>query len=153
MFNDFNNFFDDIFDYFMSPAYVTTCVSGGDFPNTKEVVNATVESPLAFNLITDSDKEITLELGMAGVKKENLKISKKGRTYTIVCLGTKSDVDEKKVAVLRKGLKVPSTDDITSTFVVPETFDIEKSKIKYEDGLLTINVPLKETEKSTEVKF
>ena len=158
--NEFNNFwfglFDDLMNASMDYPYTFTTVSC-DYPQTNDVVKATVESPLAFNLITDSDKEVTLELAMAGVKKENLKITKKGRIFTITCIGTKSDddkKDEKKVAILRKGLKVPSTDgDVTSYFSVPEQFDVDKAKFNYEDGLLTIVVPLKEEEKPSEIKF
>lgn len=155
-FNGFwNGIFDDLFESTLYP--MTYTYIGNDYPQTNDVVKATVESPLAFNLITDSDKEVTLELAMAGVKKENLKITKKGRIFTITCIGTKSDddkKDEKKVAILRKGLKVPSTDgDVTSYFSVPEQFDVDKAKFNYEDGLLTIVVPLKEEEKPSEIKF
>lgn len=157
--NEFNNFwfglFDDLMNASMDCPYTFTTVSC-DYPQTNDVVKATVESPLAFNLITDSDKEVTLELAMAGVKKENLKITKKGRIFTITCVGTKSDddkKDEKKVAILRKGLKVPSTENVESYFSVPEQFDVDKAKFNYEDGLLTIVVPLREEEKPSEIKF
>lgn len=155
--NEFNNFwfglFDDLIDASIYPMRYTYV---SDYPQTNDVVKATVESPLAFNLITDSDKEVTLELAMAGVKKENLKITKKGRIFTITCVGTKTDdnkKDEKKVAILKKGLKVPSTTDVTSYFSVPEQFDCEKAKFNYEDGLLTIVVPLRDEEKPAEIKF
>ena len=157
--NEFNNFwfglFDDLMNASMDYPYTFTTVSC-DYPQTNDVVKATVESPLAFNLITDSDKEVTLELAMAGVKKENLKITKKGRIFTITCVGTKTDdnkKDEKKVAILRKGLKVPSAENVESYFSVPEQFDVDKAKFNYEDGLLTIVVPLREEEKPSEIKF
>lgn len=157
--NNFDSFWfgiiDDLMNASMDYPYTFTTVSC-DYPQTNDVVKATVESPLAFNLITDSDKEVTLELAMAGVKKENLKITKKGRIFTITCIGTKSDddkKDEKKVAILRKGLKVPSTENVESYFSVPEQFDVDKAKFNYEDGLLTIVVPLKEEEKPSEIKF
>ena len=158
--NEFNNFWFGLFDDLMNPSMDYPCrftTVSCDYPQTNDVVKATVESPLAFNLTTDSDKEVTLELAMAGVKKENLKITKKGRIFTITCVGTKSDddkKDEKKVAILRKGLKVPSTDEnVTSYFSVPEQFNVDKEKFNYEDGLLTIVVPLKEEEKPSEIKF
>ena len=157
--NNFDNFWFGIIDDLMNPSMNYPCTFttvSCDYPQTNDVVKATVESPLAFNLITDSDKEVTLELAMAGVKKENLKITKKGRIFTITCVGTKSDddkKDEKKVAILRKGLKVPSTENVESYFSVPEQFDVDKAKFNYEDGLLTIVVPLKEEEKPSEIKF
>lgn len=155
-FNGFwNGIFDDLFESTLYP--MTYTYIGNDYPQTNDVIKATVESPLAFNLITDSDKEITLELAMAGVKKDNLKITKKGRTFTITCVGTKSDddkKDKKKVAILKKGLKVPSTDeDVISYFSVPEQFDCEKAKFNYEDGLLTIVVPLRDEDKPIDIKF
>lgn len=157
--NNFDSFWFGIIDDLMNPSMDYPCTFttvSCDYPQTNDVVKATVESPLAFNLITDSDKEVTLELAMAGVKKENLKITKKGRIFTITCVGTKSDddkKDEKKVAILRKGLKVPSTENVESYFSVPEQFDVDKAKFNYEDGLLTIVVPLKEEEKPSEIKF
>ena len=157
--NNFDSFWFGIIDDLMNPSMDYPCTFttvSCDYPQTNDVVKATVESPLAFNLITDSDKEVTLELAMAGVKKENLKITKKGRIFTITCIGTKSDddkKDEKKVAILRKGLKVPSTENVESYFSVPEQFDVDKAKFNYEDGLLTIVVPLKEEEKPSEIKF
>ena len=157
--NNFDSFWFGIIDDLMNPSMDYPCTFttvSCDYPQTNDVVKATVESPLAFNLITDSDKEVTLELAMAGVKKENLKITKKGRIFTITCVGTKSDddkKDEKKVAILRKGLKVPSTENVESYFSVPEQFDVDKAKFNYKDGLLTIVVPLKEEEKPSEIKF
>ena len=155
---NFDYIFNDIFDSFndLSPITYYTSVSG--FPTEKEIVNAIVDTPLAFNLKTDSNKECKLELAMAGVKKENLKITKKGRTFTITCVGTESKKDEdknedKKVAVFKKGLKVPSEKDIASTFDVPEIFDVDKAKFDYTDGLLTIVVPLKDEEKPRDIKF
>ena len=158
--NNFDSFWFGIIDDLMNPSmnypYTYTTVSSNDYPQVKDVVKATVESPLSFNLKTDSDKEVKLELGMAGVKKENLKITKKGRIFTITCLGSKSDkkdTEEKNVVYIRKGLKVPSDEDVTSYFSVPEQFDVEKANFNYEDGLLTIVVPLKEEEKPSEIKF
>lgn len=158
--NEFNNFWfgliDDLMNTSMDYPYTYTTVSCNDYPQVKDVVKATVESSLSFNLKTDSDKEVKLELGMAGVKKENLKITKKGRIFTITCLGSKSDkkdTDEKNVVYIRKGLKVPSDEDVVSYFSVPEIFDIEKATFDYSDGLLTIVVPLKEEEKPSEIKF
>ena len=157
--NNFDSFWFGIIDDLMNPSMDYPCTFttvSCDYPQTNDVVKATVESPLAFNLINDSDKEVTLELAMAGVKKENLKITKKGRIFTITCIGTKSDddkKDEKKVAILRKGLKVPSTENVESYFSVPEQFDVDKAKFNYEDGLLTIVVPLRDEEKPSEIKF
>lgn len=158
--NNFDSFWFGIFDDLMNtpigyPCTFTT-VSSSDYPQVNDVVKATVESPLSFNLKTDSDKEVKLELGMAGVKKENIKITKKGRTFTITCLGLKSDKkdkDEKNVVYIRKGLKVPSNEDVVSYFSVDEIFDVEKATFDYSDGLLTIVVPLKEEEKPSEIKF
>lgn len=152
---NFDYIFNDIFDSFndLSPITYYTSVSG---PTEKEIVNAIVDTPLAFNLKTDSNKECKLELGMAGVKKENIKITKKGRTFTITCVGTeKSDEEneDKKVVVFRKGLKVPSEKDVVSTFDVPEIFDVDKANIDYIDGLLTIVVPIKDEEKPKDIKF
>lgn len=158
--NEFSNFwfclFDDLMNTSISYPCTFTTVSSSDYPQVNDVVKETVESPLSFNLKIDSDKEIKFELGTAGVKKENLKITKKGRNFTITCLGSKSDkkdTDEKNVVYIRKGLKVPSNEDVISYFSVPEQFDIDKAKFNYEDGLLTIVVPLKEEEKPSEIKF
>lgn len=155
--NDFNSFWYGIFDDLMEYPMHFTTISSNDYPQANDVVKATVESPLSFNLKTDSDKEITLELGMAGVKKENLKITKKGRTFTITCCGVKSDdkkeTDEKNVVYIRKGLKVPSNEEVVSKFSVPETFDVEKATFNYENGMLTVIVPLKKEELPCEIKF
>lgn len=149
----FDDFFNDVFESFKTFPNCYTIVYTTNPTESKEVVNAIVDSPLAFNLITNSDKDITLEIAMAGVKKSNLKITRKNRTFTITCLGVKKDKDDKKVAIIKNGLKVPSEKDIVSNFNVPETFDVEKTTIDYTDGLLTISVPLKEEEKPCEIKF
>ena len=55
---------------------------------------------------------------------------------------------------MRKGLKVPSTNEnVTSYFSVPEQFDVDKAKFNYEDGLLTIVVPLRDEDKPIDIKF
>ena len=99
--NEFNNFwfclFDDLMNTSMDYPCTFTTVSC-DYPQTNDVVKATVESPLAFNLTTDSDKEVTLELAMAGVKKENLKITKKGKFKAgIVFKGDKTYKSSKRI--------------------------------------------------------
>lgn len=154
-FTNFYSWYGDALDELnKAPMYYTTLYTS--YPTeTKEVVNATVDTPLAFNLITDTDKDITLELGMAGVKKENLKISRKGRTFTITCVGVGvvNNNGDKKIGYIKKGLKVPSDKDVVSTFVVPDTFDVEKVKFTYENGLLTVVVPIRDEEKSVDVEF
>lgn len=96
--NDFTRIFDDLFaDLFMTPAKTT-----------------------------QAPEKIHLELELAGVRKEEIKISAEDGYLRI-------GVDSKR----RKGSRVVS---------LSKYHDVDKAEVKYEEGLLTVDIPLKKVE-------
>lgn len=113
------SFFDDVFDSLMRS---TDLGFGEGFP--------------ASNVITDSTG-CTIELALAGYKKENLSIEVDGK-YIIVAAKESEEKDSRKYhnhrikkSAFRRVYAVPTSE-----------YNLEELKASFEDGILTIFVPL-----------
>lgn len=118
----FNTFFDDMFDLLVgSPDYGFR----EGFP--------------ASNVITD-ESGCTIELALAGYKKDQLKVEADGNKI-IVSAETKEDADSNKKYHNHR-IKRASFKRI---YTVPVSeYDIENLKASFEDGILSIIVPLRQ---------
>lgn len=92
-----------------------------------------------YNIFVEEDGAV-IELGTAGFRKEDLKIRTEGDR--IIITGTPRKEEEGKKEVKRRMKRT----DFKCAYSVPECYDLRKISAHYEDGLLTIHVPIKEKE-------
>ena len=92
--------------------------------------------------IRDVDGNYELEIDLPGFKKENVKIELKDG-YLIVNASTKSETTEedKKTKYIRKERYAGS---MSRSFYVGDNMKQEDIKAKFENGVLTLQVPKKE---------
>jgi len=93
------------------------------------VANSTKPSE---NIKQEKDKTL-VEIDLAGYKKENIKVTTTGKLLEIIATGIRGD----------KSYKYSLTDSA----------DVSKISSKFEDAILTIEIPIKESAKPKEVKI
>ena len=84
------------------------------------------------------DKSCYLELALAGYKKEWLSVELDGNTLKILAEVPEEKEDSKQY--IKRRIKAKSFD---KAYKIPEGYDTEKAEVSYEDGVLTINIPVK----------
>lgn len=82
---------------------------------------------MAFTPRAEPREDLHYEYGLPGVKKEEITVTTEGRNLTIKVESTKRNTEK--------------------TLIVSDLHDLEKTKVKYRDGLLTLDIPLKEEKK------
>lgn len=87
-----------------------------------------------------TDKYCQYEIALTGYKKEWLEVSIEGTTLTISAKVPEEKEDESKM-YLKRRIKAIS---FTKSYKIPEGFDTTKAEVTYEDGLLSIYIPIKE---------
>jgi len=99
----------------------------------------------------DDQKSYIIEVALAGVPRDKIKIEFQGRQVSLlVDVAERDEHGEAKVddhqrrAYLQRGIKKFTM--IENQWIVPSKFDIEKAKADFKDGLLTITIPLNEKE-------
>lgn len=92
-----------------------------------------------FNIFVE-DEGAVIELGTAGFRKEDLSIRTEGDR--IIIKGTPRKEEEGRTEVKRRMKRT----EFKCSYSVPDCYDLKKISASYEDGLLTINIPLKEEE-------
>lgn len=139
--NEFLTSFDSMFDEMMGKAFP-------DFPQ-EFGVNFFGNNSYPKVDIIDSEKSLLFEAEIPGLSKEEVNVDFEEGVLTIA--GAKRDdprpEDHKYV---RKELKRSS---FTRSFKLADSFDFNKIKAKFENGLLIITVPKKKPEKSKKVKI
>ena len=90
-----------------------------------------------------TDKYCQYEIALTGYKKEWLDISIEGTTLKISANVPEEKEDESKM-YLKRRIKATS---FTKSYKIPEGFDTEKAEVTYEDGLLSIYIPIMEEHK------
>lgn len=94
------------------------------------------------NIFYQADnKAVQIEMALAGYKKEELNIEVEENRIVI---SGKPATEEKKEGQyfkqkIRKG-------EFTRAYEIPNTYDLEKAEVTYEDGILSITVPAKEVQ-------
>jgi len=133
-----NGFFDNFFErpLFDAPRQVRELQSGS-FPPT--------------NISIDDQKQYIIEVALAGVPRDKIKIEFQNRSVLLSVElaerdehGEAVESEEPKRAWLQRGIKGFTL--IENQWVIPVKFDIEKAQADFRDGLLTIKIPLNEKE-------
>ena len=120
--------FDDFFD-FSAPAY-----SGSELMNTD---------------IKETEKGYELAISLPGVKKEDIKAEVKDGYLMITAANSKTDEKDKTGKYIRRERYSGS---MSRSFYVGDGVSQEDIKAKFEDGVLTLEVPKKEAKPAVEEK-
>ena len=94
--------------------------------------------------IRENEKNFTLELAVPGIDKKDLKIDINEDVLTI-SHESKSESEENQDGYKRKEFSYSS---FCRSFYVPENVNLEKIGANYRDGVLTVELPKNEEEKS-----
>ena len=94
--------------------------------------------------IKENEKSFTLELAVPGIDKKDLKIETNEDVLTISS-ETKNEVEDSKDGYKRKEFSYSS---FCRSFYIPENVNMEKIGASYKDGILTVELPKQEEEKS-----
>lgn len=99
--------------------------------------------------VKETDKEYELEVAAPGLNKGDFKINLENDVLTISA-ETKTEHEEKDKGYSRKEFSCTS---FSRSFALPEnSVEEEKIEAKYNDGILKIHLPKKETAKAKPVK-
>lgn len=106
-------------------------------------VNNRISSMPAVN-IRENDKSFMLELAVPGIDKKDLKIDISDDVLTISS-ETKNETEENQDGYKRKEFSYSS---FCRSFYIPENVNKEKIGAGYKDGILTVELPKAEEDKS-----
>ena len=120
--------FDDFFD-FSAPAY-----SGSELMNTD---------------IKETEKGYELAISLPGVKKEDIKAEVKDGYLITAAANSKTDEKDKTGKYIRRERYSGS---MSRSFYVGDGVSQEDIKAKFENGVLTLDVPKKEAKPAVEEK-
>ena len=98
--------------------------------------------------MSKSGESCNFELALTGYKKDWLSVYIDGKNLVIDATVPEEKEDDEKKYVKRR-IKAPS---FKKTYRIPEGYDVEKTEVSYEDGLLSIYIPkkvVKPVEKTT----
>ena len=136
IFND--NFTDDIFNDFL------------DLPVTfKQVWNPSAAANMMQTDVKESDKGFELDISLPGFKKEDIKAELKEGYLTINAEHVQEKDEKEEGKYIRKERY---TGHCSRSFYVGEEIGENDIKAKFENGVLTLNIPKKEPEKKVEEK-
>ena len=121
------------------PFYVPNFFDEDFFP---VVPNRTSSMP-AVN-IREDEKSYALDLAVPGMDKKDMKIDINEDVLTISS-ESKNETEESKDGFRRKEFSYKA---FTRSFYIPENVNREKIEATYKDGVLSINLPKQEEEKS-----
>lgn len=109
------------------------------FDDTAKVLNEsmrTVKTNYPMNIVDLDGKGFELEIALAGFPKESIQVEVKD---SILYVKVSAPITEER-SYLRKGI---SYRDMESSFKLSERIDVSNITVKFVDGLLIINVPIK----------
>ena len=98
--------------------------------------------------IMESDKDVTIEMELPGMKKEDIKVEIKNGTLS-VCGERKQ---EQKYETAESTRIERYYGKFERDFVLPETIEDGKVQAEYKDGILTLKIPKSEKALPREVK-
>ncbi len=131
------NLFDDLFDddFFKTPFRNME----QHHPQTNELMRTDVK---------ESDEGYQLEMSLPGIEKKDIKATLKDGYMTINATTSKTndEKDEKDHYIRRERYQ----GSVSRTFYVGENLKEEDIKAKFENGILTLNIPKKEAKPEVE---
>jgi HSP20 family protein len=130
-FFNFQQEFDNLFDNFRR-----------SFPMSKIEFNELNINP-AMDIVED-EKNFKIEFEMPGVDEQDIKVSIDNSTLTIKATKETSKKDEKKDYIMRE----ISYGSYERTVLLPENLDIDKAQSTFKKGMLWVDIPKKDVDKS-----
>ena len=125
--NFFNSIFEDFDQMFKNPRL--------SFDDSFPPINLYMNS---------DDKACTFELALTGYKKDWLAVTIDGTTLTVAA-NVPEENDETKIYKKHR-IQAKSFEKY---YKIPEGYDTENAEVTYEDGLLTVYVPIKEKKETS----
>ena len=98
--------------------------------------------------VTRNDNACYYELALTGYKKDWLSVEIDGNVLKISAEVPEEKEDEKLYK--KRRIQAKSFD---KSYKIPEGYDVEKAEVTYEDGLLSIYIPVKEKPTETTKKL
>ena len=134
-----SNFMDQVFDQLQNSSFkafewdtfIPTDIPGekGFFPSYPKT-----------NCYISKDQSVTLECAVPGMTKENITVQLDGDTLTVVANKKEPEADTGDKKYLNRDLAQRS---FTIKYQLSKRLDAEKTTVKVENGVLTINIPPK----------
>ena len=94
------------------------------------------------NIFYQADnKAVQIEMALAGYKKDELSIEVEENK--IVISGTPTEEEKKEGKYFKQKIR---KQNFRRSYEIPNTYDLEKAEVTYEDGILSIMVPAKEVQ-------
>jgi len=125
-----------------------------DFAKMNQYFNSLIESHLTSSKlnnigyprmdISDSQKEIVIKFDLAGVNKENIKLSISNDKILTLKGEKKSSKEDKSKDYVKKEIFYGSFE---KAIQLPENIDESKLTTKFENGILTVSIPKTEIKK------
>ena len=120
----------------------------GDFFNVSVVNPTGVKTPI--HDVIENDKEYIVEILLAGVLKENIKVDVEKDVLTI-------NAERKASKDLKYNRKETYFGKYERSFVLPDNVDTENISVALADGILTITIPklvgdIKSSKRSIEIE-
>lgn len=111
------------------------------FRDVERVANEsmrTVKTNYPMNIIDLNGNGFELQIALAGFSKGNIQVEVKDK---ILNIKVEPPVTDSETVYLRQGI---SYRNMETSFQLSDKIDVSKISVKFVDGLLKINVPLKE---------
>ncbi|GAB4453679.1 MAG: hypothetical protein OHK0036_16760 [Bacteroidia bacterium] len=112
-----------------------------DFPVWGTSISRFIGSTIPSANIKETEDAFQIELGVPGVKKEDIKVDLEDNVLTISS-EQKEEKTEEKENYTRREFNYSS---FSRSFTLPDIVDAEKITAEYKDGILNINIPKKES--------
>jgi molecular chaperone IbpA len=119
------------------------------FNDFERVINEsmrTAKTSYPTNIIDLDGKGFRLEVALAGFSKNEIDVEVKDRVLTIRA----TPAEKQDVVYLRQGI---SYKNMETTFQLSDKIDISKISVKFVNGLLMVDVPLREDEQTNTRKI
>lgn len=99
--------------------------------------------------IHEKTKDLRLEMGLAGIPKENIHVSIEG-DYLVLEI---DKVDREKEGYVRYQKGIKASHCKRKFFVHSGKYELGKIKVAFNNGILGIDIPAKESEQKKEIKI
>lgn len=129
------NLFDDFFKEFVSPGYFIQPLHGDALPSPSQIRIDVKETDTGYNL----------EAELPGVSKENIQISIEGNQVSLSAEVRQLDEQKNGEKTLRSERYYGS---VSRSFQLPSEIDSSQAKARYEDGVLKLTLPKKQSSAS-----